>query len=226
MRFAIVIPVLLLVTSGVAHAQCLPDPNFSVCQLNIIDNDACPTTFPPTLIWCPAGDMSKFEIYIQLRDASNNLCVNTNARIVVNLSGIPATAGNALFGCGFDNVGFQDWAVTTDANGEARIEFWGGGCGCLNVNWQVFSSGAITCSGFGSFCVKSPDLTGDGKINFFDTFQFLPCLQTSTGYCCDFNCDNTVNFFDVFQYLPHLSGAHSCPGNIIPIGVPCGQQCN
>jgi hypothetical protein len=73
--------------------------------------------------------------------------------------------------------------------------------------------------------VKSPDLTGDGSVNFWDTFQLLPCLASATGYCCDFDCASIVNFWDTFQYLPHLTGAHTCSG-VSLAGAGCTITCN
>ncbi len=206
----------LLLLAGTAAAQCVPDPANSTCVLTIVDNDACPNTFPPNLVWCPAGDMSYFQIEVTLKDVTGAPCAFTDVRVSVDMSGQAAVAGNNIFGCGFDAVGHRDFSLTTDANGKAYAKFWGGGCGCLNIRYVATTVGFVICTGQADFCVKSPDLNGDGVVNFFDVFQYLPCLQSSYSICCDYNCDGVVNFFDTFQFLPHLNGNHNCVGSSLP----------
>jgi len=213
--------VLLAVTAVPLLAQCNPDPNLSTCVLSVIKNDACPTTMPKTLVWCPDGDMSYFEIEVTLIDVNNLPCANTDVRVIVSLSGRTLVAGNNLFGCGFNLAGERIFALTTNAAGKAYAKFWGGGCGCLHIEYFATTSGFVLCTGVDDFCVKSPDLNGDGFVNFLDVFQFLPCLGGLYGVCCDFNCDGTITFLDTFAFLPHLGGAHICVGSILPF-----RQCS
>ncbi len=201
----------------------IPDPANSTCTLTFIDNDAC--LDPAIPVWCPFGDMSFFELEVEILDGSSIPCGGLDLRIVIRLAGRASIAGNDMFGCGFDAAGERLYNVTTNALGQATIQFSGGGCGCLEIGYVVEAAPVTVCTGFITTCVKSPDLNGDGTINFFDTFQFLPCLGTGLGYCCDFTCDGAVNFFDVFQYLPHLSGGHSCLGNMLPLGTSCSASC-
>ncbi len=221
MKTTIALFVMLALCAAALSAQCVPDPTFSVCNLYVVKNDACPITMPNTLVWCPDGDMSYFEISIEALDATGLPCTFTDIRVIVRMGGTPSVAGNRLFGCGFNAAGERFFSLTTDAFGMATAQFWGGGCGCLTVGYEAMAmTGVVFCSGVDNFCVKSPDFTGDGNVNFFDTFQYLPCLGGSYNDCCDLNCDGTVSFFDTFQYLPHLTMAHSCLGSILPI-VPC-----
>lgn len=209
-------------------AQCPPLPAPSTCVVEIIDLDACPTVFPPTLVWCPDGDMSRIALRVTALGASGLPCAGCDLNIRVLFDGMAYNTANQIWVCGADPGGFADFTVTTDAAGEATVEITGGGCGCIHMQYWVESfscGGTMLCQGEERFCLRSPDITGDGTVNFFDTFQFLPQLSTGQGYCADYNCDNTVNFFDTFQFLPHLSGGHTCVGNPIPI-VPCTIPCS
>ena len=65
----------------------------------------------------------------------------------------------------------------------------------------------------GNTDMRSPDFTGDGKVNYFDTFQYLLYLNPGTGYCGNLNGDpsDDVNFFDTSKYLIHLAEQAECP---------------
>ncbi|NNE09122.1 MAG: hypothetical protein HKN20_11230 [Gemmatimonadetes bacterium] len=201
-----------------AGANCNVDPTLSYCVPGVIRNDACPTA-NTEIVWCPAGDMSLITLTIGVVDVNNNPCPGCVVQVDFRFSGSPRTANCNLYVCGTVG-GMVTLTGVTNALGEVTFTFTGGGCGCVNMDWTAFTSGLVLCSSSAQFCVKSPDLTGDGTINFSDTFKFLPMLNAGQGYCADFNCSNTVNFQDVFQYLPHLNGAHSCPGSILPF-APC-----
>ena len=71
----------------------------------------------------------------------------------------------------------------------------------------------ITLSADAVSLVRSPDLNGDGSVNFADTFLFVSYLAAATGYCGNLNGDpyNLVNFWDTSKLLPFLSAATSCP---------------
>lgn len=217
------------IVAATAHAQCPPVTATSGCSIGVFDNDACPTGTPPTLVWCPAGDLSTIRIRVIARGSSGLPCAGCDLTIRVVVEGEPTLTANQLWTCGFPAPGgTASFVVTTDAVGQAILDISGGGCGCLKVSYWVEASscgGTLLCQGTENFCLKSPDMNGDGTINFFDTFQYLPQLTAGQGYCADFNCDGSVNFFDTFQYLPHLSGGHACPGSPVPI-VPCGALCN
>ena len=56
-------------------------------------------------------------------------------------------------------------------------------------------------------------VNGDGVVNYFDTFLYIPMLSTATGYCGNLNGsgDGVVNFFDTAKYLPYLANGVQCP---------------
>lgn len=221
MKTITILAVLLAIGAGAILAQCIPDPTLSSCNLYVVKNDLCPASLPKHLVWCPAGDMSYFELEVYVDDGTGSPCAFTDIRVIIRMGGTPAVPGNDLYGCGFNAAGERFYSLTTDVNGKAYAQFWGGGCGCLFVGYTVESiTGVTICGGQDNFCVKSPDMNGDGIVQFLDTFQFLPCLGTSFSPCCDFNCDGTVTFIDTFQFLPHLSGGHQCVGSTLPI-IPC-----
>ncbi len=222
---------IILLLPAVVLAQCPPAAATSICSATIIDNDVCPTVIPPTLVWCPAGDLSLIELRILAIGAAGIPCTNCTLEVRVNFTGLPnTTIGPSNIWLCNTNAGPGSFVIftTTDAVGEARIKFSGGGCGCISMSWTVVSlcgNPTVICQGVRDFCIKSPDFTGDGMVNFFDTFKYLPQLSSGFGYCADFNCDGVVNFFDTFQYLPHLSGGHSCIGSAIPF-ANCSLPCN
>lgn len=205
-----------VLTPTPANATCVIDPTLTICTSGIIRNDACPVA-SNTLVWCPLGDLSLITLTVQVFDTSALPCPGCPVTVEFRFLGDPDLPGCDLFICGATAPGFLTLSGITDAAGEVTFTVTGGGCGCLEMNWLAFAGGTIICQGADRFCVKSPDMTGDGTVNFLDTFKYLPQLFTAQGYCGDLNCDNTVNFFDTFTYLPHLFGAHSCPGdNVVP----------
>ncbi len=208
---------LALVTASTAGAG-VPDPVASYCNTSVIHNDACPVG-SNHVVWCPAGDLSLISATIGVIDVGGNPCVNTTVMVNFRFTGEPTVTANNLWVCGTTN-GMVTLFGVTDALGEVTFTFTGGGCGCLMMDFNAWVGPAFVCQTQAQFCVKSPDMNGNGTINFQDTFQYLPQLNAGTGWCADFNCSNSVNFLDTFQYLPHLNGAHSCPGSVIPI-TPC-----
>lgn len=211
---------LVLVFASYSLAQCNPDWTISTCTLSVVKNDACRASVGDTIVWCPDGDMSYFEVEATLLASSGTPCPYTAVYISIYLKGEPSAVGNNIFACGFSPGGTLDSLVITDANGKATVGFWGGGCGCLNIYYRgelaIPPIGLYFGIGQQDFCVKSPDFNGDGNINFFDIFQYLPCLGGTFCECADFTCDGVITFFDTFQLLPHLGGAHSCSGSAVP----------
>jgi len=231
MRRLIVPLCAVVLLAPAAFAQCPPVAVNSFCSAGIADFDNCPTTTPATAVWCPTGDMSLIRLRVQANGAGSSPCVGCPLEIRVQFEGQASIAGNDIFLCG-TNAGPGMYSITaiTDAAGEVTVDFTGGGCGCVRMVYWVNASacGGPTnlCNGIFDFCVKSPDITGDGTVNFFDTFQYLTMLSSASGYCGDFNCDGTVGFFDTFDFLPHLGGGHFCSsgGSIAPV-IPCPISC-
>ena len=54
----------------------------------------------------------------------------------------------------------------------------------------------------------TPDLTGDGQLNFFDVSAFLSAFSNMDA-AADFNGDGQFNFFDVSAFLTAF--AAGCP---------------
>jgi hypothetical protein len=124
---AMVLALTLLLFASVAWAQCPPVSAMSACDLEIVDIDACPSTgSPPTLIWCPGGDMSQLKLRIQANGAAGDACAACSLRIAVGLNGDPIIPGNTLLGCGTNHVGVLIATEITNADGSATLKFWGG----------------------------------------------------------------------------------------------------
>lgn len=106
-----------------------------------------------------------------------------------------------------DSVATYQPLHATNASGVTAVAFNRlGGCG-------DFQAALTVCGDTVAFLdttYKSVDLNGDGTLNFFDTFLYLPMLHTSTGFCGDFNYDGEVNFQDTFIYIPALAANQSC----------------
>jgi len=85
-----------------------------------------------------------------------------------------------------------------------------GGCGTVAVTAEV-QSFPLTSGDVAN--VRSPDFTGDGVVNYFDTFHYLPMLNAATGYCGNLDNDpsGVVNFFDTSIFLSALVVAATCP---------------
>jgi hypothetical protein len=219
----------LLVLGSAASAQCPPVPAASICSIGWIDADVCPTPAPPTLVWCPAGDLSRIVIRVRALGAAGAPCAGCPLTITARFRGRPTLTGTNLWVCGAV-ASVLTATVTTDANGVAVLPITGGGCGCLIVDYIVDATACggppVLCSGTAPFCVKSPDITGNGIVNFQDTFRYAPMLAAGFGYCGDFNCNGAVNFADTFQYAPHLAAVHACTfGSTVTISTDCTLPC-
>lgn len=73
-----------------------------------------------------------------------------------------------------------------------------------------------------TFCVRSPDMNGDGVTNFLDEFDYLPQYDAVFRWCGDFNCSGAVNLFDNFEILIDVFAGGYCPESVIldPIFLP------
>ena len=99
----------------------------------------------------------------------------------------------------------------TNASGEAFFTLDEVG-GCGTITFTAEAEGVAITTGDASL-VRSPDFTGDGLVNFWDTFELIPMLSATTGDCgnLDWSEDGTVNFWDTTVYLPFLATAAACP---------------
>jgi hypothetical protein len=209
----------------------LPCAGYSHCGLDVIKISGCATT---DLIWCPAGDKDLIRICVTVRDcleAPVDSCIvrldllnfkfdpgdHLGAGVFGRICGTGTYMGNTL-----NNNGVYCWTLT------------GGGAGTIMFDWSVTAECAdpevLLCAESDTLCTKSFDFNGSGNVNFFDTFKYLPCLNSGVGYYCDFaqcNATNFVNFFDTFQYLPHLNGSHTClPAVVVATNVELPWDCD
>jgi hypothetical protein len=170
-------------------------------------------------VWCPAGDYEKMYIRATVRDCLQAPVATCDVRL--DLSGTVDIL-NDISGTNFGRIcGTASRTATTDANGAVQFLISGGGAGRFEIHWVLTALCADPdiqlAAKDDTLCIKSFDFTGNGGVNFQDTFKYTPKLSAGTGYSCDFRqCSdgNGVNFQDTFQYTPHLSGGHTCPGGI------------
>jgi hypothetical protein len=61
--------------------------------------------------------------------------------------------------------------------------------------------------------VLSPDLNGDGVVNFQDAFLFTAYLRSGTGSCGNLDRDpqGIVNFSDTAIFVRYFAAQNACP---------------
>ncbi len=161
---------------------------------------------------CPAGDADSIVIKVTILNGSGAPIVGVPAGdVVVNLTGL-SSLGQAWQVCGepAGSVTLVSTAASDSTGCVWLVVNEVGGCAALSASATV-SGTPLTAAGAGS--VRSVDFNGDGDVNFFDTFLYLPDLIAGTGNCGNLNGDVTgdVNFFDTNIYLTHLVTGHQCP---------------
>jgi len=181
-----------------------------------VRNSACNTT---DLIWSPGGSEDVIVVRVTVMDGHLE---EPLANCSLSLELDPAIdPDHVIDGNGFLCGDLTRYGVT-DPNGVVAWELNGGGTGMIAFNWTV---NLLCCDplhwvdGSDTLCVKSYDLTGDGKVNFFDTFRFIPMLANGYGWAGDYaQCTpmHTVNFFDTFEFLPPLQTGETCSGVTMP----------
>lgn len=174
------------------------------------------------LVCCPAGDLGGIVISATVLDCLLSPSDTCTIRLDYSFSGTahaevqPASVGIC------NSPGNAGTLLSpTNANGVVSFRLIPYGVGDLNLDWSLTavcaSPEVLLASDQVAFQTKSPDFNGNGVVNFFDTFKYLPQLNSGIGYTGNLNCLPPVNFFDTFQYLPHLSTGHSCQ----PVGACC-----
>jgi hypothetical protein len=189
-----------LVAAGSADAT-LPCAAYSSCAISATQSCA-----DAGLRWCPKGDYGLITIRVTVRNCLNSPLAGCPVRLDISATG---DTQNELATAALMIVGAASRLDTSDANGAVSYDITGGGCGRFQLNWTATATCATPevqlCSNSTVYCVKSPDLNGNGGVNFLDTFKYAPQLSAGIGYCGDFNCNGAVNFLDTFVYAPHLS---------------------
>ncbi|MBN1826520.1 MAG: hypothetical protein JW958_09650 [Candidatus Eisenbacteria bacterium] len=207
--FAALAGCLVIATGAWATLPCAAN---SSCAIEI-DNTFSGGCADADLVWCPGGDADFIVIRATVRNCLDDPLAGCNLRLDLDGQGDPQDEMGAT---NIAICGSQSQTQASDANGAAAWVITGGGCGRFDLDWTITAECATPevelCDNTDQFCVKSADFTGDLTVNFFDTFKYLPALNSGLGYCADFNCDGAINFFDTFKYLPHLNGACSCTG--------------
>ena len=200
--------------AGLASAG-LPCAAYSTCDLYPVQVIAPCTTTDVT--WDPNGAAGHILITVTVNDCLDNPVDSCDVRL--DISGefkgdVGITVAPGGFICGTASRTAQ-----TGPNGAANFEITGGGGGSLVLNWTATAECASPevelCSVSDTLCVKSTDMAGNGIINFFDTFNYLPILGSGVGYHGDWaqcSAGNIINFFDTFVYLPALGTPYNCAG--------------
>jgi hypothetical protein len=169
------------------------------------------------VVWCPAGDYESVWIRVTVRDCLSSPVPSCAVRLDLsgrfdpnNDLGSPTSVNGRICGA-------SSRMATTDSNGAASFDLWGGGAAKFALNWVLTALCADPeielAARDDTLCIKSFDLNGSGNVNFSDTFKFAPQLNTGAGYSSDFrDCSsaNRVNFRDSFLFAVHQS--HFCPG--------------
>jgi hypothetical protein len=198
--------------TGVSASRSIPSPDDSSLNIEVENGLACGSA---DLRWCPAGDMDQINFQITVRDWNNDPI--PDADVTLEISGECDPQDELGANANMMIAGNSLRLGTTDSSGYVEFEITGGGAGRFYLNYIVECRGIeLFNSATPTLCAKSPDFTGDGTINFFDTFKYLPQLNSGSGWSGDLRCDGVVNFFDTFQYLPHLNHGGTTPGFTLP----------
>jgi hypothetical protein len=204
--------VALLGLAGSAFAG-LPCAAYSVCDLTIQNVTNCGTA---DLVWTPNELADYIVIRVTVRDCLENPVELCDVRL--DMSGSFDANADVTTGVNGRICGSATQTGQTDANGAVSFNLSGGGAGAVMLDWTVTAQCADPevelCANSDTLCAKSYDFNGSGNINFFDTFKYLPELNSGIGYSSDFaqcSTSNIVNFFDTFKYLPRLNNGDACP---------------
>jgi len=206
--FAAVAGCLVFASNAMATLPCAANSSCAIVVENALPcGDA-------DLRWCPVDDMDNIIIRATVRNCLNDPLEACDLRLDLDGTG---DSQDELGGGSIAICGSQSSVVASDANGAVEWVLTGGGCGRFILDWTVTAECADPevelCDNSIELCAKSPDFNGDLTINFFDTFAFLPALNSGSGYCADLDCSGgNVNFFDTFQFLPHLNHGGGCTG--------------
>lgn len=203
-----------LAIAGNAMAT-LPCAANSSCAIEAQNGNGCADA---DLRWCPAGDMDQIVIRATVRNCLDDPLSGCTLRLDLAGQADPTDAtANMMV------VGTASRTAVSDANGAVAWFITGGGCGRFNLDWTITAECADPqvelCATSTQFCAKTADFNGDGTLNFFDTFKYLPQLTAGAGYCADLNCNGIANFFDTFQYLPHLTHGGTYAGFTLTVAA-------
>lgn len=163
------------------------------------------------VILAPGGNGEVLAVTVTLLDGDGRPIEEVPAeRIDVTLTGISSLGQDMLFcATGTSTAVFQPEAPT-DGDGRAVVRVSAaGGCGTITASVSV---GGVDLHDGATASVRSPDFNGDGFLNHFDLFFYVPMLNAGTGHCGNFNRDplEVVNFFDTSRFLQMRAGPLGC----------------
>ena len=185
----------------VLHVEGGADPDSSILSVN------------DDLMLAPDGNGdSVMTIVVTVRNEQNNPVAGIPAGDIAVLAEGVSSLGRGFHFCAGDGETAVFYSTApTDGSGETTILVReAGGCGVVTLSATVsgidLTAGAVAN-------VRSPDINGDGVVNYFDTFLYIPMLNAATGWCGNLNGsgDGVVNFFDTAKYLPSLANGVHCP---------------
>ena len=210
---AAIICCLAIASTAMATLPCAAN---SSCVIEVENSNGCTTA---DLRWCPLGDMDHIIIHVTVRNCLDDPLEGCAIRL--DLDG-EADAQDEMGVADIAICGTQSMTSVSDANGAVAFILTGGGCGRFILNWTATAECADPevelCANSTELCVKSPDFNGDLRVQFVDTFKFLPMLSAGAGWCGDLNCDGDITFPDAFRFLPLIGTSGSCIGAPAPEG--------
>lgn len=167
-----------------------------------------PSSINDFLFTCPAGDAETLMVNLtfEFDFMPHDIAANE-----ITLDSIPPDTSFILFNG--DPI-TTDSAATAGNNYTTTITHSNvGGCGCgqLNVRVNGYSVGTILLA------VRSPDYTGDGKVNISDFSFFGDTYNKSYGEegyddCFDYNSDHKVDLSDYGYFGDHYHHEYSGGG--------------
>jgi hypothetical protein len=165
------------------------------------------------LMLSPAGDGdSVLTITVTVRDGTGTPLQGIPAgAVVVDAAGLSSLGGDITFCNGTPNAAQFVSTAPTDVNGQTVITVTNvGGCGSITLTAEVQGVPLVDNAVAN---VRSPDMNGDGIVQFLDSILFAQQLGVSFGYCANLNGDpaDLVDFSDTIKFLPHLAATTQCP---------------
>jgi len=196
MKKGLMIGLALFAFAGTALAG-LPCAAYSTCTLTLNTPTACSTC---DLVWAPDGSMDTIVLAVTVLDCLENPVDACDVRL--DMSGEFDPNNDLGAGVNARICGTATVTQTTDANGVANFTIVGGGAGAIVLDYTVTAECADPevelCANSDTLCVKSVDYNGTGNVNFFDTFKYLPALNTGAP-CAGGSFLLTLNDGGLFQ---------------------------
>lgn len=178
-----------------------------------VDPALCTVTCNDSLMLSPNGNGdAPLVITVTVRNGSGDPVPGVPAgEVVVDAVGVSSNGRDFYFCSSASNTEQFVSTDPTDANGETTITVGEvGGCGTISL---TTSAQGVPLIAQPTVNVRSPDINGDGQVQFYDTFIYIQMLSEASGDCGNLNwsADGTVDFNDTIKYLQHLGTFAKCP---------------